>query len=224
MAQKTIVLLYIFALVFPCQIDASGFETETSNSSVNLFLSTQSSQNTVQRTIVKSLLLPGLGEFSMGENRRGRFFVRSELGFWLILAGSLWSASSDDSRLRVYAIQYAGADLSGKDDRFFVNMSTYESMDTYNAYQQRARSPYDTYSTAAGYYWSWVSENHRQKYRDFLIRRDQAKSVASFSLAGMILNRIVSAIDVVSLNRKGLFEANVQQTPEGAELKLIFCF
>ena len=103
-------------------------------------------------------------------------------------------------------------------------MSTYEDMDAYNAYQQRARSPFDTYSSEAGYDWSWESEDQRLIYRDYLIRRDKVRSVASFTIGGMILNRILSAIDVVSLSRKRVLDAEVQQTPEGVEFRLNFRF
>lgn len=220
MVQKTVVFLLVSLLTLP-QVEASeGLGIDQ----LSLQQPAQGEQISLRGTIGKSLLLPGLGEFSIGENRRGRFFVKSEMGLWLLLAGSLWSVSGDDSRLRAYAVRYSGADLSGKDEQFFVNLSTYESMDAFNAYQQRARSPYETYSAEAGYDWSWESEERRRKYRNFLIRRDQAKSIAAFTIAGMIVNRIVSAIDVVSLSRKKALDAEVQQTSEGAELRLNFRF
>ncbi len=220
MAQKTLAIILVLVALFPIR-------TIAEYSSFNHVLSPQSTQSekiSLRKTIGKSLLLPGLGEFSIGENRRGRFFIRNEMGFWLLLAGSLWSVSGDDSRLRAYAIRYAGADLSGKDEQFLVNMSTYEDMDAYNAYQQRARSPFDTYSSEAGYDWSWESEDRRLIYRDYLIRRDKVRSVASFTIGGMILNRILSAMDVVSLSRKRVLDAEVQQTPEGVEFRLNFRF
>jgi hypothetical protein len=40
----------------------------------------------------------------------------------------------------------------------------------------------------------------------------------------MILNRILSAIDVVSLSRKRVLDAEVRQTPEGVEFRLNFRF
>jgi hypothetical protein len=216
LAQKTLAIFFVFWGLSLGKTEAGDFSFDSSA----LRFSAQSEDISLRKRIGKSLLLPGLGEFSLGENRRGRFFVKSEMGLWFLLAGSLWSASGNNSRLNAYATRFANADMSGKDDQFYVNLSTYDSMDAYNAYQQRARSPYETYSEEAGYDWSWDSEGHRLKYRDYLINRDYAKSIASFTIAGMILNRIVSAIDVVGLTQKKVLDAEVKQTSNGAELRL----
>ncbi|MFQ6674266.1 MAG: hypothetical protein ACE5GH_05730, partial [Fidelibacterota bacterium] len=132
---------------------------------------------------------------------RGRLLTQTEVALWLILAESVRSANRYQSRLRSFGAVHAGVDFSGKNDQFFVNVESYSSMELYNEAQLRARLPNKVYREEEGYGWTWDSDDNRRIYRRFRVHRDVLRKAGQFVMGGMVLNRIVSVIDVTYLHR-----------------------
>lgn len=66
-------------------------------------IGSQETPLTKARVMARSLLLPGLGEMSLGKNRVGKIFTGVEVGLWLVMAESYWSRNRYQSRLEAYA-------------------------------------------------------------------------------------------------------------------------
>ena len=161
---------------------------------------------TVGSLILKSAFMPGLGEFSIGEKRRAKVFGGIEVGLWLIVIESAAMKNRSLSRMVSYAAVHANADLVGKGHQFAVDVANYGSSDEFNGQHQRLRLPGRVYSEK-DYVWAWASEKHREQYWTYLRARATAQKVGLFALGGMVVNRIVSAIDVSYLVR--LRDSNV---------------
>ena len=147
---------------------------------------------TVGSLILKSAVMPGLGEFSIGEKRRAKVFGGIEVGLWLIVIESAAIKSRSRSKMVSYAAVHANADLSGKGHQFAVDVANYGSSVEFNDEYQRLRLPGRIYS---------------EQYWTYLRARATAQKVGLFALGGMVVNRIVSAIDVSYLAR--LRDSNV---------------
>ena len=154
--------------------------------------------------IMRSIIFPGWGEMKMGYDSRAKIFISSEL---LILGTYFFGNSFSDwteNQYRGYAELHADVDMDDKDYAFVVNMSKHDSMEEYNHYMMiHHNTNYfeDVYS-GESYSWEWDSTDNRLKFDK--IRRNSVVSgtFAEFAIAGLIVNRIVSAIDVIYLNGK----------------------
>ncbi|MEE9167647.1 MAG: hypothetical protein V3U24_09365 [Candidatus Neomarinimicrobiota bacterium] len=127
---------------------------------------------------------------------RGRLFSQIELLLWLGLAESRATASLYKMRLHSFAAMHGGTNLRGKSGQYIIVVGDYDSMDAYNETQQRRREPGNTYRDRQRFNWSWDSEDNRKRFRRFRVKRDTAKKVGQFLVGAMVLNRVVSVIDV----------------------------
>ena len=150
--------------------------------------------------ILKSLVIPGLGELSLGEKKRAKLFGGLEIALWLLVAESIQSKEKSRSNMISYAAIHAGASLKGKDHQFALDVANYLSVEDFNQEQQRMRLSGRVYSTD-DYNWKWDSQDHQEQYWNYIRRRAKARKIGMFAIGGMIVNRIVSGINVSYFNK-----------------------
>jgi hypothetical protein len=141
---------------------------------------------------VFSLALPGMGEWYAGDLSAGKYNLIAEGGLWLTYGGFKLQSGWIRDDARVYATQHAGAAMEGKNADFEVNIGEYLSRDAYNQAMLRNRA-YDEVYSAPGFEWEWQSVQQMTGYRSMRIRSDQANNSAKFAVAGLVINRIISA-------------------------------
>ncbi|MCK5329807.1 MAG: hypothetical protein KAK01_00230 [Candidatus Marinimicrobia bacterium] len=150
---------------------------------------------------IKSLILPGLGEYSLGKNRLGRFFLLTEV---VLVTGALVSSTSvyfEDLAMRSYASDYAFVTPGGQSDQFWVDIGNYESRDAFNAEHLRWREFDVLYNNDHELNWEWISPKHREKFRDIRVNRDRLKHTTKFVISAVVLNHVISAIDALYFTR-----------------------
>jgi len=154
--------------------------------------------------IFRSLLLPGWGEMKMNYNKRAKIFFTSEI---IILGTHFLGKSFNKSYIDQYtgfAELHAGVDMDERDYEFIIDMSNHNSMTEYNHYMaiHHYQDPEQFQYNPDTEDWNWDSTESRLKFDK--LRRDSlvAEMVADFALAGLIVNRIVSVIDVMYLRKK----------------------
>ena len=151
---------------------------------------------------LKSLVLPGLGEYSMGhENRAKSFFIR-EAVLWFICIGGRKAANWNESDYRAFAELHANVDMDDKNYIFAVDLGHYDSMDEYNEIKARKRQVYKMYEEGRGNEWQWDNTQNRIQYDGMRIESVTYGKYAQFAVGGLILHRLVSLIDVIYLERK----------------------
>ena len=154
--------------------------------------------------IFKSLILPGWGESSMGHSSRAKFFFASEI---LVISSHLLGKRFYNSYVDQYtgmAELYAGVDMDGRDYDFIIDMPNHDSMTDYNNYtslhhyKDVEKYLYDSDTED----WNWESTSKRQEFDELRRNSVIAEMVADFALAGLLLNRVISLIDVVYLSKR----------------------
>ncbi len=186
--------------------------------------------------VALSLVLPGSGEMYAGNVRTGYYLMAVDGALWLTYAGFVLHGDWIMEDARNFASMRAGADFSGKDDRFDVNIGNFISPAAYNETRLRNREYAETYS-APGYEWLWLQEGDRLHYRSLRIKSNQIHQASEFVIGALVVNRIISAFlawrSVESHNaadqlRSGLhLETTVQHmggTVHGLGLKLTASF
>ena len=151
--------------------------------------------------VVKSLVLPGWGEYSLDNQIRGRIFVLSETVLLLAILGSYSVAQRQEKEYKAYAAEHAGIDLIGKDRQFWVDIGNYSSLLAFNEEHLRWRDFNALYEDNDTWAWMWNSGNNRVRFENMRIASDSWKKRGSFLIGGVVLNHIVSAIDALYLSR-----------------------
>ena len=151
--------------------------------------------------VVKSLVLPGWGEYSLGNQIRGRIFVLSETTLFLAILGSHFISKRQETEYRAYAAEHAGISPVGKDRQFWVDIGNYSSLLAFNEEHLRWRDFNALYEDNDTWTWSWDSNDNREKFENMRIASDSWMLRSSFFIGGVVLNHIVSAIDALYLSK-----------------------
>jgi len=147
--------------------------------------------------VLYSLILPGMGELYADGFSSGKYFLIADGLLWITFAAFEISGNSLQDDARAYAVSRAGVDLQGKDDQYFVDVGNFLNIDEYNQKQLRDREVERLYDPAAGYAWQWDSDASRATYREQRISSDNMFNNKKFVVAGLIANRVASAINAV---------------------------
>ena len=151
--------------------------------------------------VVKSLILPGWGEYTLGNQIRGRIFVLSETMLLLAILGSYSISKRQDTEFKAYAAEHAGISPVGKDRQFWVDIGNYSSLLAFNEEHLRWRDFNALYEDNDTWTWSWDSNDNRERFENMRIASDSWMLRSSFFIGGVVLNHIVSAIDALYLSK-----------------------
>lgn len=158
--------------------------------------------NNLAGPLIKSLILPGWGEASIGADDKSRRSLLRESVLWLSFSGAGWTQSHYEQAYIQYANEYADIDLQHRSYQFAVDIGNYDSIESFNENKARRRQ-YQLMidETIPGNRWQWDSSDHRQRFERMRITSGLAGKTQTFVLAGLIGHRIISAINVLYLQR-----------------------
>tara|TARA_Y100001970_G_scaffold146197_1_gene179539 strand:- start:8042 stop:8665 length:624 start_codon:yes stop_codon:yes gene_type:complete len=165
----------------------------------------------------KSMVLPGMGQNELGHKDRAKLFLLSEYILWSSFIFSDNQYSSYRSDYKSYGEQYAGVNWDHKNDLFASHVGNYDSLELYNLLtlqngllENYTDEDYSDTSPFHDYYWNWNGNRENRiefdKLRNKSENYDKAKN---FVVAGIVLNRIISFLDVVILERKNILTSEV---------------
>lgn len=143
-----------------------------------------------------SILLPGLGHRYVNQGQWSgwaKTYAAADVSLWLGLVGGEWHRDQLEQSYRTLASSSAGADLSGKDRTFFLNLASFESSDQYRDTMLRNRS-WDriSYVDDPAYHWAWKSEADYSRFRDLRDDAESLKRRRSILIASLVANRLIS--------------------------------
>jgi len=162
-----------------------------------------------------SALVPGTGQIALGQTNRGAAL----LGLDILALSSYWATGRQkndliDSYTR-YAQVYAGIP-EDMGERYYQHVQEYLSSDEFNqSVELAARNYYliyiydpdgfaqymleNTYSEEEA--WAWQSTLQQDHYRKLRRKTQTTKMYQNLSLGVVILNRVISIIDVALISR-----------------------
>lgn len=146
--------------------------------------------------IIYSLLLPGMGELYAGNYSSGKYFTIAEGSLWLTYIGINSYGGWQQDRYKSLAASKGGVNVAGKNSDYFATISEYVSIDEYNDEQALNRNFEEMYDVKE-YYWNWQNPDDRKSYRSMWVSSEQAYNNLRFVIGGLILNRVISAINAV---------------------------
>lgn len=170
---------------------------------------------TIGGAFLRSLAIPGWGQRRAGAKTAARnFFVTEALlwsGFTALQVYGNWL--KDDYRL--FAAAHAEAEVSGREDQFFVDIGNFISVEEFNQSRLRRRDVEGLYDPAT-HFWRWDTDSNRQRFFNMRKRSDKAFARAELVAAGVIANHIVSGIHAAWVAHKN----SSQKEKERGELRV----
>ncbi|MCX7995770.1 MAG: hypothetical protein N3A65_08395 [candidate division WOR-3 bacterium] len=158
--------------------------------------------------VLASAIVPGWGEWILKKKNEARTFFIIEGTLWISYYSFNYFGHKLEKSSRIFAFEHAGANPLRSDMEYFDNLEDYNSSDEYNLLVERDASWYypddpvkqQEYIKENGYFgedaWEWDTLANRNFYWQ---RRKSARENlrrASFMTGFMIINRIVSVINV----------------------------
>lgn len=141
----------------------------------------------------RSMILPGWGHRYSDRPGRGSLYTSIDALLW---TGFFWSQQSwkmGENTYTAYADQHASIS-SGRDHDFYVDIGNYDNRDEFNMARRQQRDYVNQY-TGSDTWWEWDSSENRLTFKDLRIVADRHKNRMYYLAGGLLLNRILSAID-----------------------------
>jgi len=200
------------------------------------------------RAVLYSLLLPGLGDYQLGNKGRATFFFAAEGLIWLSYAVFEVQGSQREDEYQDLAARFAGVSNSGHSDEFYATLRDYDNSDEYEAdvkfdgrielsedglYPDRinadALDQYFTDNRLEDYEpWQWASMDRRLQYSEVRSASKTSYRRADYMFAAAAANRVVSAIVAFSAARGAQksndvgYRLDFTPAPRGVDLSLTF--
>ena len=173
------------------------------------------------KAVLYSLLLPGLGDYQLGNKGRATCFFAAEGLIWLSYAVFEVQGSQREDEYQDLAARFAGVSNGGHSDEFYATLRDYDNSDEYEAdvkfdgrielsddgrYPDRisadALDQYFTDNRIEDYEpWQWASMDRRLQYSEVRSSSKTSYRRADYMFAAAAANRVVSAIVAFSAAR-----------------------
>lgn len=168
---------------------------------------TSGGRPTPRGAALRSALMPGWGQHSLGRHGRGNVFLGLEAATWAGVGLSYLEGVFARDDYALLAAEEAGIDVEGRDGDYLEDMGDFDSSSEYNDYVRRLaryyypddpeaqQDYYERYSYYGDDAWAWTSSAAREDFRDAL--RSSREWFRRSLYIGMfaVVNRAVSAVD-----------------------------
>ncbi len=154
-------------------------------------------KKSIGKAILYSALVPGLGEYYVGNKGKAKIFFAAEALTWIsFISFKTYGNWKEDDFIR-FASERAGAQLDGKDDEFLDLVGFYVDIDQYNSLGRVSDPDRPYLEDTPENHWRWQTNVDREAYRDIKNSSREAFRRADFMIGAAVFNRIVSIIDAV---------------------------
>ncbi|MBD3224552.1 MAG: hypothetical protein GF313_07470 [Caldithrix sp.] len=158
-------------------------------------------KKSVGKALLMSLVVPGSGEYYTGNRNHGLFFFSMELLAWGGLTANRHYSNHLMDEYRVFAVEHADVNPSGKDKQYWIDIGKYNDIYAYNEQRQRDRRFSDMYAETDVNYWNWQSKELRFRYDGKRIQASEIANREVYFFTAILLNHLVSGINAMRLAR-----------------------
>jgi hypothetical protein len=187
---------------------------------------------TPKAAALRSAVMPGWGQHSLGRHGRGNLFLGIEAATWTGVGLSYLEGVFSRDDYRLLAIEEAGMDVSGAEGDLLDDMGDFGSSDEFNDYIRRlaryyypddpgAQQEYFERNSYSGEGWLWSSDQAREGFQDAL--RESREWFRRSLYIGLfaVVNRAVSAVDAALIGGDGQVLYSDISFPEAGDLSSV---
>ena len=214
----------------------------------------KNSSKSLPLAIGASLLLPGMGQYYLGEETFVKAYIWTDVALWVATFGSYFFGERQIANARSYASRHAGIVNPPSSESFLILMGDYRSRggvdgensnpdsdEDYNqAMLRRGHAIDKDYPFDESHSWNWGSSDnpetsHRMSHFRDIMRNYRISRIAfQVSIGALILNRVISVLDVMGFYRSTSSDLAASETkrlhvfpdfrPEGPGATLLLSF
>lgn len=169
----------------------------------------QQKKTTASKYYLATALLPGAGHIMGNQSKKAFAFLAVDAGLAAGAAFTLFQSRDILAESRGYASQHSGTRSSrGSTDAYWRYLASpdFLSSKDFNTLVERAGQP-DLEYLADNDQWQWDSEFSRTHYRGMRDASTRYKTVGSFLLGALILDRAIAMLDLRIGIRRGTIAA-----------------
>jgi hypothetical protein len=161
---------------------------------------------------LQSLLIPGWGQYSLGQKQSALMFISAEALFiGGVLSTRAYGSSARDD-YKALAAAHAGV-VGDHGHDFYVDVGNWMTVEGFNNQRMLERN-FNSLYTEADEQWAWDSEGNRATMEKYRIRSDRAFNSVVYFAAGIVVNHLASAIhagrQAVVKNKRDLSDNHVR--------------
>lgn len=193
--MKKITLFFLFALLLSKDGQSQVTVIDMTTDTVSLFNHSEKLTKSANLAMLSSAIIPGTGQQYLNRNRSALIYIGVDL---LSLFGAVFLERYSRQLERDahgFAALHAQVDCSSKDERFWNAVGSSKSLNDYHDNLDLNREQDQRYKDAS-YYWYWNSDDNQERYNEFRDRSRKLHIVGSICIGAMIVNRIVSVVDI----------------------------
>jgi len=183
-------------------------------------------RKSARKAFFLSLLVPGSGEYYVGQKGYTKGFGATEAVIW---SAALFNKYQGDMRRRdyiAYAAQQAGSNPGRSDDLYYQNIYEWPNSYWYNedlVRQARELYPYDpaaqqAYVADKQYSeedsWEWQNYDQFYYYRGLRVKSRNYLHRISYSVGASVLNHMLSAVNAARLAKRFNKRSKLSQAPD----------
>ncbi len=159
---------------------------------------------------LRSALIPGWGQKSLGARSGARNFFVAEVGLIAGVAAFNVYGNWLEDDMRTLASEHAGSAVNGKADQYFVDVGNFLSLEEYNQSRLQNRDVQNLYDPAT-HAWRWDTDGNRLRFKQLRLNSDRAHAKAELVIAAVLANHIISGIHAAWLARRAKSEPPAEQ-------------
>ncbi|MEW6050567.1 MAG: hypothetical protein AB1644_05840 [Candidatus Zixiibacteriota bacterium] len=175
------------------------------------------------KAVLFSAAVPGAGEYYLGHRGRARIFFTGEALSWIgYVSFQMYGHWREDDLIR-FARERANAQLDGKSDFFQDMVGFYTDIDEYNSFGRVADPDRPYLFDSPENHWRWQNLEDQAAYRAIKNRSREAYRRSDFMIGAMIVNRLVSVIDVFQIlirSKRGFEESGSMESSNRLRVQL----
>lgn len=159
------------------------------------------------RAVLYSLLVPGLGDYKLGNTGRAVVFFGVEAAIWVSYAVFEVQGQNREDEYQDLAVQFAGVTSTGHSDDYYATIRDYDNSDEYEAVVKEDGRYFEGLGTnqeLEQYFidnrmsdyepWRWASLDARLQYSETRSSSKTSYRRADYMFAAAAANRLVSAV------------------------------
>lgn len=181
---------------------------------------------------LRSLLVPGWGQWALGQETRAAFFLGTELVLWTGWGLFTRSGQGFTESYRVYAYRWAGADPTRADEAYWRAVELHRSDEDFlEDLRREARRFYPNDLEEQRRYveehrvegdWSWPDQEHWFAFQDLRRSARQAFDRARVTVGVVLVNHLISALDaLLTVRTRGKLSLLGAVAPDAVHFALV---
>jgi hypothetical protein len=159
-----------------------------------LFGQVQPEEKSVPGALLRSMVLPGWGEYYTENYTAAKWTFGAELAVWISYFYLDFQSGVLEEQFKDIAVAYAGVNSIDRGKQYWIDVGSSENIYLHNIKAARNRDKDGIYTDIEKYYWQWSDRGRQADYNHLRVRSVDYADYAKMTLGGLFLTRLVSGV------------------------------